>query len=67
MRTDFVDKWCRSFSTTYEQIKGDLIKKKTDLPNPAVYVMETSLSFPMEETLLPIAKRCLVKYIAAAA
>jgi len=32
-----------------------------------VYVMETSLSFPMEETLLPIAKRCLVKYIAAAA
>lgn len=67
MRTDFVDKWYRSFSTTYEQIKGDLIKKKSDLPNPAVYVMETSLCFPMEETLLPIAKRCLVKYISAAA
>jgi hypothetical protein len=67
MRTDFIDKWYRSFSTTYEQIKGDLIKKKTDLPNPAVYVMETGLSFPLEETLLPIAKRFLVKYISAAA
>jgi hypothetical protein len=29
--------------------------------------METSLSFPVEETLLPIAKRSLVKFITAAA
>jgi hypothetical protein len=48
---------------TYESIKGDLIRNKIDLPNPAVYSIETDLKFPLEETLLPIAKRSLVKYI----
>jgi len=67
IRTDYVDCWYRSISSTYEHIKADLIRKKTDLPNPAVYAMETSLSFPVEETLLPVAKRYLVKFITAAA
>ncbi len=67
IKTDFIDCWHRNFSSTYEQIKAELIKMKTDLPNPAVYAMETSLSFPVEETLLPIAKRYLVKFISAAA
>ncbi len=67
IKTDFVDVWYRSFSSTYEQIKGELIRKKKDLPNPAVYAIETSLSFPVEETLLPVAKRYLVKFISAAA
>ena len=67
IKTDYIDSWYRSISTTYEQIKSELIKKKTDMPNPAVYAMETSLHFPVEETLLPIAKRYLVKFISAAA
>ena len=67
IKTDYVDVWYRSISTTYEQIKSELIRKKTDLLNPAVYAMETSLQFPMEETLLPVAKRFLVKFISAAA
>lgn len=66
IKTDFVDVWYRNFSSTYEQIKGELIRKKKDLPNPAVYAIETSLSFPVEETLLPVAKRYLVKFISAA-
>lgn len=66
IKTDYVDVWYRSISTTYEQIKCELIRKKTDLPNPAVYAMETALRFPMEETLLPVAKRFLVKFISAA-
>ena len=44
-------------------MKVGLIKENKDLPNPAVYTINTSLSFPVEETLLPIAKRCLVRYI----
>jgi hypothetical protein len=32
-----------------------------------VYSIETDLSFPVEETLLPVAKRSLVKYITTAA
>ncbi|MES2849032.1 MAG: hypothetical protein V4685_08250 [Bacteroidota bacterium] len=67
IKTDYIDCWHRNFSSTYEHIKAELIKMKTDLPNPAVYAMETSLSFPVEETLLPIAKRYLVKFISAAA
>ena len=49
--------------TVKANIKAQLIKNRSDLPNPAVYAVETDLSIPMEETLLPIAKRSLVRYI----
>lgn len=67
IKTVYIDRWYRSISSSYEQIKSELIRKKIDLPNPAVYAMETSLRFPVEETLLPIAKRFLVKFISSAA
>ncbi|HSZ85365.1 MAG TPA: hypothetical protein VK787_05005 [Puia sp.] len=67
IRTEFVDRWERNMVNTYENIKAELIKAKTDLPNPAVYSIETELKLPMEETLLPIAKRSLVRYISTAA
>ena len=63
MKTSFIDHWTRSISHTYESIKAELIRKLPDIPNPAVYSIETDLSFPIEETLLPIAKRTLVKFI----
>jgi hypothetical protein len=63
MKTAFVDMLQRSMVYTYENIKYELIKNRSDLPNPAVYSIETELSFPVEETLLPIAKRSLVKFI----
>ena len=66
IKTTYIDVWYRSIATTYENIKYELIRKRTELPNPAVYVVETPLKFPIEETLLPIAKRSLVKFIAAA-
>jgi hypothetical protein len=44
-----------------------LIRQHNGLHNPAVYALEIDLNFPMDETLLPIAKRSLVKYISAAA
>ncbi|HVG14809.1 MAG TPA: hypothetical protein VM935_07610 [Chitinophagaceae bacterium] len=67
IKTSYVDVWHRTMVNTYENIKYDLIKQKTAFPNPAVYSIETELSFPIEETLLPIAKRRLVKYISIAA
>lgn len=63
IKTAFIDQLNRSFANTYENIKYELIKNRSDLSNPAVYSIETELSFPVEETLLPIAKRSLVKYI----
>lgn len=67
IKTEYVDSWQHSFANTYEQIKSELLRMKKDLPNPAVYSIETHLSFPFNETLLPIAKRSLVRYITAAA
>ena len=63
IKTEFIDRWERSVANTYENIKAELIRKKSDLPNPAVYSIETPLTYPVEETLLPIAKRSLVRYI----
>lgn len=63
IRTAYIDMQQRSVANTYEQIKYSLIKNRSYLPNPAVYSIETELNFPVEETLLPIAKRSLVKYI----
>ncbi|MFT3948268.1 MAG: hypothetical protein QM763_14955 [Agriterribacter sp.] len=63
IKTSFVAEWQRNFVNTYENIKTELIRNKSELPNPAVYSIETDLSYPLEETLLPIAKRSLVKYI----
>ena len=63
IKTMYIDSWQRSLAHNYEQIKSDLIKHRLDLPNPAVYSIETVLTFPVDETLLPIAKRSLVKFI----
>jgi hypothetical protein len=63
MKTEFIDVWQRNFVNSYNNIKSELIRNRTDLPNPAVYAVETDYSFPIEETLLPIAKRSLVRFI----
>jgi len=67
IKTEFVDGWPRNMVNTYASIKAELIKKRIELPNPAVYSIETPLTYPMEETLLPIAKRSLVRYISKSA
>jgi len=67
IKTSFIDNRLRSIASTYEHIKSELLRYRKDLPNPAVYSIETELSFPVDETLLPIAKRSLVKFISSAA
>lgn len=67
IRTEYVNEWERNIVNTYENIKAELLRANRDLPNPAVYSIETDLSFPLAETLLPVAKRSLVRYISNAA
>ncbi|MGN6417307.1 MAG: hypothetical protein ACTHMC_07440 [Pseudobacter sp.] len=67
IRTEFLDQWTRNIANSYENIKSELLKLRRDLPNPAVYSIETDLSFPYDETLLPVAKRRLVRYLSTAA
>ena len=45
-------------------IKLKLVREYEDLPNPATFRMECDLDFPFEETILPIAKRRLIKKLA---
>jgi hypothetical protein len=48
---------------TYEQVKYRLIENNNNMPAPAAYAVEFKQSFPLPETMLPIAKRSLVRYI----
>ncbi|HVI49111.1 MAG TPA: hypothetical protein VM802_29865 [Chitinophaga sp.] len=64
IHTEYLEAYTKSLANTCEGIKTQLIRKHTGLFNPAVYRVETSLVLPVDETLLPIAKRSLVKYIA---
>ena len=41
IRTEFIDTWYRSLANTYEHIKSELVRNRTLLPNPAVYVIQT--------------------------
>lgn len=45
-------------------IKHNLIVKFPELQNPATYYFETSIDFPFVETILPVAKRKLVRTLA---
>ena len=54
----------RSLANTYESLKRDLVKKFTELPNLSTYLVSSKMKFPYQQTLMPVAKRLLVKQIA---
>jgi hypothetical protein len=64
---NFIDTYEQSIINTPEAVKLDLIRRNKYLPNPAVYYVQSDINFPLEQTLLPVAKRSLVKYISKAA
>lgn len=65
IKTSFMTSFKYSISLTYEEIKKVLIKDDKTLSNPATYAFETGLKIPINETMLPIAKRMLVRNFAA--
>lgn len=54
----------RSISNSYENIKLQLMREFSELPNPSVYLILSKLRFPYSQTLVPVAKRLLIKQIA---
>jgi hypothetical protein len=46
-----------------QRIKLDLIAERRELPNPATYFFATDLDFPFAQTVLPVAKRKLMRYL----
>ncbi|SHN13568.1 hypothetical protein SAMN04488057_107205 [Cyclobacterium lianum] len=53
----------RSLVQTYDKIKMDLIRKFRDLPNPSTWKIETSQHVPLEESLVPVSKRLLLRHV----
>lgn len=54
----------RGLSQTHENLKVQLVRERQELPNPATFVIVAKVPLPLESSLLPIAKRSLVKYVA---
>ena len=65
IRLQYLKSWPRSILHTYESIKKELVRYESVLRNPAFYCLETPLELPLDETILPVAKRVLVRYLAA--
>ncbi|HRI78831.1 MAG TPA: hypothetical protein PLR06_04780 [Cyclobacteriaceae bacterium] len=52
-----------TYSNTYEQMKLRLIRQYAELPNPAAFLVLSKMRFPHQQTLVPVAKRLLVKHL----
>jgi hypothetical protein len=63
LKTDFVDSVRTGIGHTIEQIKIELVRQNQALPNPATYVVESKCRLPFQETLLPVAKQLIIKYL----
>ncbi len=64
LRTHYMTRYVLDFSCTYEHVKADLVKRCTDLPNPAVFAFTSDLSLPAIETFVPLAKQLVYEMIA---
>lgn len=51
--------------SSWTEIKLKLLKEFSELPNPATFKCYFDYSFPVEETVLPAAKKKLLNYLAA--
>jgi hypothetical protein len=63
--TRYISTYEHTLSGTFEKIKTDLIATRKELPNPAVYAINSPLTVPFSPTLLPIVKRFFVSKLAA--
>lgn len=64
IRLHFVEAFRKSLAHTFENVKLDLIRRHRHLPNPATYMLESDRSYPVQETLLPIARQLLAQAVA---
>ncbi len=64
MRTVYVSDYTISWTCTPEQVKADLVRHRSTLPNPAVFAFSTELLLPPIETFLPLAKQLVYELVA---
>ena len=61
--TTYINDEVRSISNSAETVKRTLIKKFNELPNPATFLINSKLDFPLHQTVLPVAKRLLMRNV----
>jgi hypothetical protein len=57
MKTQFIKSYYNRISDTYFSIKNEILKLKNSIANPSVYSIQSKISYPFEETILPMTKR----------
>lgn len=57
----YVESMPKSINLTFENMKLDLVRRYRHLPNPATYMLESSWNYPVQETLLPIARQLIAR------
>lgn len=67
IHTSYLTQSNYSITRSFETIKLELIKTYKDLPNPATFLVRSKFVFPLPQTVLPMAKRMLIKEISKAA
>jgi hypothetical protein len=67
LKTNEVQLKFNTLSNSLSNVKLQLIKRFKDLPNPATYSLHSHLNISYKHSILPIAKRWLIKEIASAA
>jgi hypothetical protein len=63
IHTKWIKQFTYSISNTLETIKKELIRQHKKLSTPAFFQVNSKMLWPINETLLPISKRLLVKHI----
>jgi hypothetical protein len=63
IRTSLINTYKRSLCNTFENVKIELAREIKSLPIPAAFLIETEMNVPLNESLLPVAKRSFVRYL----
>lgn len=63
LRTRHIENYTWGITSSYENIKLNLIRTQAKLPNPATYLVYSELHFPEKESLLPVFKRKFIRYL----
>jgi hypothetical protein len=63
VHTHYLESVPKNQFQTYESMKVELSRKYQRYSNPATYLIDSKIAYPVEEAILPIAKRMLVRFL----
>lgn len=63
MRTSFIADHVLGIVWHYEQVKADLVKRRPEWPQPAMFAFTADIPLPAIETYVPLAKRVVLELV----